>query len=105
MSDSNLTHSARVVVEWDGEWWTVSDEGGEFARATETHQALRYVSDLMYGPSTTGPEFPRVNALAGLVGRVHGKTERNEHWAGHLPIKEALPGCRADDPKEADEDA
>lgn len=65
-------HAQRVVAEWDGEWWTISDEDGEFARATSTDQAVRYVSDLMHGPGTG---FPRVDALADLIGRVHGKTE------------------------------
>jgi hypothetical protein len=45
-------HSTRITIEWDGEWWTISDEGGEFARATHTHQALAYVHDLMNGPPT-----------------------------------------------------
>lgn len=68
-------HSEHVRVDWDGEWWTISDEGGEFARATDPDQALRYVADLMHGPSTTGTGFPKVDALADLIGRVHGKTE------------------------------
>lgn len=48
----NPEHSIRVTAEWDGEWWTVSDENGEFARATTASQALNYVSDLMNGPPT-----------------------------------------------------
>lgn len=64
-----LGHSIAIRVDWDGEWWTISDEGGEFARATEVHQALRYVSDLMHGPPTY---FDRdITKWAG----VHGRTE------------------------------
>jgi ureidoglycolate hydrolase len=78
-----MTHSQRVVLEWDGEWWTVSDEGGEFARATEPHQALSYASDLMHGPPTT---IRAGDALAWVTHPpVHGKTERlsfpDEEWA------------------------
>jgi hypothetical protein len=63
-------HAERITLEWDGEWWTVSDEGGEFARATEPTQALRYVLDLMTGPPTY------LKGLAALLdGRLHGKTE------------------------------
>lgn len=64
-------HSQRITAEWDGEWWTVSDEGGEFARATEAHQALHYVADLMHGPPT------RLDLDRPLSRyRKHGKTEQ-----------------------------
>lgn len=69
MAESSTTHSERVVVEWDGEWWTVSDEDGEFAKATEVEQALSYVRDLMYGPGTGA-------TTTALWQMVHGKTER-----------------------------
>lgn len=48
-------HSTRITIEWDGEWWTISDEGGEFARATDKVDALAYVADLMCGPPTYLP--------------------------------------------------
>lgn len=65
-------HSRTVTLAWDGEWWTVSDEDGEFAKATEPHQALHYAADLMHGPGTGFSS----SIIAEALERRHGKTER-----------------------------
>lgn len=51
--------SNRVVVERRREngldWFVVSDEDGEFARATSIEMVLPYVSCLLYGPRSGMP--------------------------------------------------
>lgn len=73
--------SSRVVIERGGIGFIVSDEGGEFARATTIDLALTYVADLLHGPRTA-------TQLPALVDRHNDDPEEPPHnYPGEEPIR------------------